>query len=169
MAISIVMKFAGMKLIRNSIRKFELKLQKQKKLNTRIGIKALAEINKQFETDGSEFETKWTSLKPATVRARRSRGKGTKRGGRPKGLSKFGVTKVLRDTGTLRNSFTFNASEKKVIVGTATKYSKFHQNGTKHIKQRAILPLNRDVAYRKISKPVVEDYIKNERKKIFGK
>lgn len=135
------------------IKDFEKALNKRLKMNRRIGIKALAEVNKQFRTEGNNFNTSWAPLKKETLKRRRqSRSKGA------------GQTKILRDTGRLATSFTFKADNVKVVVGTNVKYSHNHQKGTT-VPQREMLPEDAKLAYEKIAKPVAEDYVASEVRK----
>lgn len=161
MAISLTIKFPNNRIIVRNIRAINEKLEKRKKLNTRIGIKALAEIEKQFKTDGKNFETPWKDLSPTTKQRRR-------KGRMPGGI------KILRDTGALKNSFTYKADNTKVVIGTSVKYAKYHQFGTKRNGKRTLpkrpqLPDKDKIAIEKISKPIVDDYIKNKIEKTFGR
>lgn len=140
------------KVVKKKLKDFEKAMEKRVKLNRRIGIKALAEIDKQFRTEGLNFNTPWASLDPLTLERRR------------KGKSKGG-TKILRDTGRLAASFTFKADNTKVLVGTNLKYSRNHQKGTT-VPQREMLPEDGKLAYEKIAKPISEDYVAEEIRKV---
>lgn len=125
------------------------------KFNTHVGVKALKEIDKQFRSDGQNFNTPWSELSQATIDSRR-------RGKKP------GSARILRDSGLLRNSFTFKATRKSVIVGTATEYARLHEEGGRvkfgnrqvTVPQRKMLP-GKKVGYAKILNPVAKDYVKN--------
>lgn len=51
--------------------------------------------------------------------------------------------KILRKTGRLANSFTSRPTETGIVVGTNTKYAVFHQDGTKHMDARRMVPSGR--------------------------
>ena len=59
--------------------------------------------------------------------------------------------KLLQDTGRLRSTFRPFASTRNAGIGSFLKYSKPHDQGTRHIPQRRILPEK----YREV-KPIVE-------------
>ena len=77
-----------------------------------IGMRALAWINENFETDGGKVGG-WQPLSENTVAQRRK-----------------GSSKPLQDTGNLRGSFEYEVSGNQVKVGTSVEYAKFHEFGT---------------------------------------
>lgn len=135
------------------IKRFRFQLTDFGKLHKRIGIKALSEISKQFKSNGDHFGTPWAPLEEATKKRRRKNGN---------------TAQILRDTGLLRNGFSYKASPQMCIVGTAVEYSKYHQfsKEQKNRKKRPILPEDQDVINEKITKPVYDDWTKEAMRKI---
>ena len=93
----------------------------------RIGIKLLNEIDKTFREETHEGKA-WSPLSEAT-RARKGRG----------GES----SKILQDTGVLRESYVSKVGRSQVAVGTPIVYSKPHEEGTERLPQRKMLPSKR--------------------------
>ena len=121
------------------------------------GIQAVAWINKNFETEGAHSGKPWKQLKESTVKGRR-KGKGKKR---------VGMTKILQDTGTSKQSTTFRMLFERavpgVIVGLGPFYSKFHEDG-KGVPQRKILPVKK-VADRFVMKAMIARIRANVRRR----
>jgi len=95
------------------------RMKEGKRLHARIGINLLKLVDKGFKTEGVAVTgKKWKSLAGSTRAARR---KGPGRGG----------PKILQDSGDLRRSFAMDYQEKMTRVGTALKYSAYHEYGGK--------------------------------------
>lgn len=79
-----------------------------------IGQRLLSWVNTNFEREGAERH--WEPLSPATLAARRKKGRDAK---------------ILRDRGTLSQSFVYRlAGSTGVRVGTTIFYAPFHHFGT---------------------------------------
>lgn len=87
-----------------------------KRVFTELGIATRTEIDTNFQKQGND-EGRWRSLTVATLEARRGNGRGAM---------------ILQDTGTLRNSMTFNINGKQSVdIGTNVKYGRYHQEGVR--------------------------------------
>lgn len=107
----------GNKEFQKKLKKGIVKLSNGKKYHSRIGINLLKLIDKGFKTEGVAVTgKKWKDLASSTLFARR------------KGTGKKGP-RILQDKGILRQSFTMQAEDKEVRVGTAVKYSEVHEKG----------------------------------------
>lgn len=82
-------------------------------LNYRWGIVTLNWVTRNFRSEGALTGTPWAKLSPWTIASRRK-----------------GSSRVLQDTGGLSRSFTIQASNDQVAVGTAMDIAKYHQSGT---------------------------------------
>jgi phage virion morphogenesis protein len=114
----------------------------------RIGIKLLNEIDKNFKTESHDGK-RWQSLSDRTIFARR-------RGPRA------GSPQILQDTGTLRRSFDFEATNNQVKVGTNIEYAPKHEHGI-GVPQRKMLPSDRKAL--EISVKIADQYIEDQLKK----
>jgi phage gpG-like protein len=103
----------GEKEFQDRLKKAEISLSDMRKYHARLGVNYLKWINKNFRRQG--IEKKWERINTeSTVFARRKKS-----------------TKILQNTGTLRNSFTSKFNEREVRVGTAIKYARVHEEGGK--------------------------------------
>lgn len=114
----------------------------------RIGIKILNAIDENFRTESHDGK-RWQGLSDRTVFSRR-------RGPRA------GSPKILQDTGTLRESFTMDADNSKVKVGTNVEYAPQHERGL-GVPQRKMIPSDRKAL--EISVQVADGYIEDQLKK----
>jgi len=89
-------------------RQIEKKVKNHKVLYKRIGIKILKWVNDNFEAEG--IEEKWDELKPQTIARRRKE-----------------TFKILQDTGRLKGSYTYQSGARKVTIGSAVDYAKYHE------------------------------------------
>lgn len=83
----------------------------ERELLTGIGLKGLNWVDRNFRSEG--LESPWKPLSPNTIASRRG-----------------GNAKILRDTGRLAQSFTYNVMGNKVSVGTNLKIAEYHNFGT---------------------------------------
>lgn len=88
----------------------------------RVGQKWIARIKKGFYNSHDPYGVPWAALKNPS-----------KRRGGPS-------AKPLLDDGRLVNSLKFYQEGSKLFVDSNMSYARFHQNGTKRIRQRAFLP-----------------------------
>ena len=94
-----------------------------KRVFTELGIATRTEIDLNFKKQGND-QSKWKALAKSTIERRRTGGG-------------IGGPMILQDTGTLRNSMTFNINgQQSVDIGTEVFYGRFHQEGVK----RSALP-----------------------------
>jgi len=96
-----------------------------------IGVELESEIRLNFEQEQTPYGEPWKALSENTQESRRS-GKGS------------GSNKILRDTGDLFNSITYNADQSEVEVGTSKEYGAVHQEGSDEIPARIFLPTEED-------------------------
>lgn len=82
----------------------------------------------QFRNESDPYGLRWKALSKKTQARRR------------KGKRKNKRNKILRDTGHLAKSFTFQARKNTLLIGTNVEYAAHHQFGTGDIPQRAMLP-----------------------------
>ena len=101
-------------------------------LDIAIGKSCVAEIKKNFRDQGSP---KWTPFSPNSLGSRR-----------PSGKKITNSSKLLQDTGNLRDSINFKIDRKGlgfdvVVYSTQTTppYGVYHQFGTKHIPARPFM------------------------------
>ena len=85
---------------------------KPSRLLSAVGDRHLKWINDNFKREG--IETKWKRLSANTIAGRRK-----------------GSSKVLQDTGALRQSFVKKVKTDRVEVGTESKVAKWHHEGTR--------------------------------------
>lgn len=91
----------------------EAKIDKTQMLSA-VGLRILRWVDDNFKREG--IEIKWKPLSPNTVAGRRK-----------------GSSKILQDTGRLKNSFSFELQPGggSVRVGTNLEYAKYHHYGTR--------------------------------------
>lgn len=106
--------------LENLFIKMETNIKKPIVALKQIGAYMLGSINKNFENQGRP--TKWAPLAPSTIAGRRNKNKAS--------------IKILQDTGYLKNSITYDATDDEVKIGTNVIYGKTHQFGA-DIKTRS--------------------------------
>jgi phage gpG-like protein len=94
-----------------------------------IGAKAFKDVINSFSIEQNEDGGKWERWKKGSARVSE---RPTKRGG----------SKMLQDTGKLRNSIRWAANNTEARVFTKTKYAKFHEYGTKYLPIRSFMWVN---------------------------
>ena len=105
-------------------------------------------VKRNFTREGGMHEDaslKWKPLKASTVKQRR-KGKGK------------GSAKILRDTGNLQLRWNRRIRNKEASLRSAVGYSKYHEEGTKHIPKRKIFPTERQAI--KIIEPIFKGHFK---------
>lgn len=90
-----------------------------------IGEYFIGKIDREFRTESDPLNRPWAKLSKATLERKQRRGK---------------ITKILQEEGLMRASFSYEASDRSVIVGTNDPKAKYHQTGTRKMPQRKILP-----------------------------
>ena len=116
----------GVKNLQRKFTKLAFDIKNRRPLFSRIGVLLLNAVAENFQQQGHEG-TPWQALSPRTVAGRR-KGPGT------------GSARILEDTGELRRSFTMEATNESLRVGTAKIYAPPHEYGYKQIPQRKMLP-----------------------------
>ncbi len=81
-----------------------------------------------FRAEKDPYGKKWDDLSEVTIERKR-------KGPRPEVADK-----ILRDRSILAPSFTYDASDRGVRVGTSVEYAEQHYTGTSRIPQRAMMP-----------------------------
>ena len=100
-------------------------------------------FDKQLDVKGKEF----APLKPSTIKQKKRQGKES--------------YKILRDTGQLLNSLNSHTEFNKIIIGYSVPYAKYHQNGTRKMAQRKILPTEIDEIPSKKIKTIISKYLRS--------
>lgn len=106
-------------------------------------------VQKNFASQGGEHKNNfgpWKKLSLKTIAGRRK-----------------GSSKILQDTGRLKNSFEFKASSKGAVLFTRVKYAKKHEFGEGRIPQRKIMPSDKQAE--EIIKPVYKKFAERSVKK----
>lgn len=85
----------------------------RQELHLRWGIQTLNWVTRNFAAEGAMTGAPWRKLSPNTIAGRRK-----------------GSSRVLQDTGGLKNSFTLNATSTEVAVGTEKQIALYHEEGT---------------------------------------
>lgn len=115
-------KIEGIKKLEKDLCKISGKIGDDRRIAfKRVGIQLLNRIDEIFKSGG---DPPWKPLSETTILQRRQ-GKGS------------GDARILQDTGTLRESFTFEATNKQVKAGTQIGYAARHEYGS---PQRKMLP-----------------------------
>jgi len=112
-----------------------------------IGQTIYADIKEKFIDEKDVKGKPFAPLKQSTIKQKQRKGKVP--------------YKILRDTGQLLNSLNFTTSGNKISIGYSVPYAKFHQNGTKYMPQRKILPtLDNEIPIDEIN-DIIKDYFIN--------
>ena len=90
--------------------------------NAQIGEYLLRRTRRRFDTEIAPDGTPWNPLAASTIKAKRRR----QETGRPY-RTRARPESILKDTFTLRDSITYQASRDKVAVGTNISYGIFNQ------------------------------------------
>jgi phage virion morphogenesis protein len=96
-----------------------------------LGEYMLRRTRQRFDTSTAPDGTKWRPLAPITIAAKQRR----QRTGKPY-RTRANPTDVLRDTFTLRDSITYQASSSSLAIGTNITYGIYHQSE----EPRTIIP-----------------------------
>ena len=139
----------GIPRLLNKFKKRERKVFNMKTVNLKAIILIDRWVQQNFRAEGALHENNrfgpWKPLSPSTLSQRRK-----------------GSSAILQDTGRLKNSFDFKATNTFAKLGTRVNYSVDHEFGKGRIPQRKILPTDEQGS--KIIAPVykrfVEDLIK---------
>lgn len=102
----------GLGKVRNMFARIAKGASHRTELHMRYGIQALRWADKNFRDEGGLTGSPWAKLSPSTIARRRK-----------------GSSRVLQDTGQLRQSYTMKFGEDNATVGTNKFYAVFHEKG----------------------------------------
>lgn len=126
----------GLKRLQGRLSGMEDKLKHNKKAMSFIGQSAWREVVKNFDdekdSDGKAWP-KWSKRDPKTGKRKFYNTRPTQRGG----------SKLLQDTGNLRQSNRWKATDNLAMVFNKVKYAKYHDKGTKFIPKRKFMWIGR--------------------------
>ena len=88
----------------------------------------------EFRDSRDPYGNPWKPLKRERTRDRRARLRAERRGKKSRGM------KILIKSGRMRASVSGEPLTNAARVTVSTFYAKFHQDGAKHLEQRAMLP-----------------------------
>ena len=126
------------------MRELSERVQQMKPVNAHIGNIILNSIEQSFEDETSPFGKPWQPVKVRTIHQSFRGSTHTKKGKQRKAFLRHAEgKKILTDTGTLSGSFTVNADDSGVSVGTNLVYAPVHNFGSKkqNIPARQFLPV----------------------------
>jgi phage gpG-like protein len=125
------------------------KVKDRRPLNLMLGTEAFKWIQRNFQLDGklAGDGRAWTPLKPATIAWKRKRG----------------YRQILRNTGLLRNAWDIVATNKESKVVSRATYASAHDEGTKNIPQRKLIPTSKQ--FEPIAKKVTVEWMKENIRK----
>ncbi len=126
--VEIVVKVNGTSKVAENLSRAASKLRDRRIPNRAIGVKLHQWFTDNFDRDGGKVGG-WPPLAASTI-ARKKR---------------FGKEKMLVISGRLKNSFVQFSDNDRVGIGSEVPYSKFHQEGTKRLPRRELLPRRADV------------------------
>ncbi len=109
--------------LQGGISEFTAKLANLKPAMVDIGEYSLRKVRRRFDTESAPDGSKWNALSDATIKAKARR----KRTGKPY-RTNAEPSAILKDTFTLRDSITYQASNNSVAIGTNIFYGTFNQN-----------------------------------------
>ena len=98
------------------------------------------EVDMRFRNEVDTDGRPWKGLKGSTIISRYNSGLKKKRGKR----AVKGRSRILSNTGRLRNSIRARNTRTEAIVGTNIKYAATHNFGYRRIPQRRFMGLSRD-------------------------
>jgi len=142
------LKIIGAIAIKKNFQDMQTRAKNPKTVMGIIGAKAYKDVINSFRIEENDDGSKWYKFKDPKTEKRISR-RPTKRGG----------TKLLQDTGLLRESIRWESTALWAKVFTRRKYAKWHENGTRNIPARSFMWVN-DRLRLKFAKDLLE-YITN--------
>lgn len=116
----------GIKEVQQSLKLTADKLRNLRQFWTSVGLYVQKQtISERFNKEQSPDGQKWKPLSPATIKRKKRH--------------KNGNMKILHDTGELRRSIAYEASNNSVRIGSKLKYARTHQFGRGKIHARPFL------------------------------
>lgn len=92
----------------------------------------LADVQKQFGTEGGVYGGRWAPLELNTINSRIRRG--------------YGAGPILVNSGKLKRSpRELVRTKDMIVIGSDVAYYKYHQLGTKYMPQRQVLGLSKTI------------------------
>lgn len=124
--------------VQGRLRRLTARLADRRQVNRALSVSLWNMVQRNFQTEGNDG-TPWAPLAPSTIKAR----------GRRQG-SPVTLTKILQDTGYMRQSFDFFSDNDQAGVGAVeskahAELSVIHELGLGHVPARPMLP-TRDLA-----------------------
>ena len=142
----ISVKVEGLDKVRHKLKVTADKLRDMHQFWTSVGMYVQRQtIRERFNKEQSPEGTKWKPLAPSTIKHRKKR-------------HKKGNMKILQDTGELRRSIAYEASNDSVRIGSKLKYARTHQFGRGYIPARPFLGVT--VSEKKHITSMFSQYIK---------
>jgi len=120
----------GVDEIKRAIAKISNRVKNLEPIHAHIGNMILNSIEDSFEKEASPFGQKWKPLKIRTIHQSYRGKRYTKRGKHTKAFQRHvSGKKILTNSGTLSSSFSVDADDSGVAVGTNLIYAPIHQFG----------------------------------------
>ena len=142
----ISVKVEGLDKVRHKLKVIADKLRDMRQFWTSVGMYVQRQtIRERFNKEQSPEGTKWKPLAPSTIKHRKKR-------------HKKGNMRILQDTGELRRSIAYEASNDSVRIGSKLKYARTHQFGRDNIPARPFLGVT--VSEKKHITSMFSQYIK---------
>lgn len=132
---SVTLKLIGIDKLKSIFAKRKKKLDRLRIPNLKAVTYIDRWIQKNFESQGKKAYPGrgWQPLKAATIKRRRQ--------GKKKSLG----FKILQDTGRLKTHWRQQATQREGWVRSGVIYGRFHEEGTKHLPKRKILPTRKQI------------------------
>ena len=123
-------KMIGLPAVQSRIKKVKDALTYRRTANAQAVMVVDRWVQKNFQGEGGKVGG-WVPLQAQTIKARKRNRKGN--------------VKILQDVGWLRKKWKHEYSHKSGALISAVSYGKFHDEGTKHLPVRQIIPKQAEV------------------------
>jgi phage virion morphogenesis protein len=125
-----------------------------------MGEYLLRETRGRFDNETDPQGTPWAELAPSTIKSKQRRQKGDKtKAGKARARVKAPPTAILRETNTLRDTITYQATSDSLRLGTPQQYGVFPQFGTRKMPKREFLGVGGADAQELLA--ILEDFLRN--------
>jgi phage virion morphogenesis protein len=146
------------------------RVKHMKPMNAHIGNIILNSIEESFEKEASPFGKKWKPVSIRTIHQSFNGSTHTKKGKQTKAFQRHAAgKKILTQSGALGSSFTVNADDGGVSVGTNLAYAAIHNFGGKagrgkksNIPARPFVPVTSSGALESGVQGEIMDYLKKK-------
>lgn len=113
----------------------------------------------RFDKESSAEGVPWAQLAPSTVKSKQLRGTGNRnKKGQARARVRSPATAILKESNTLRDTITYEASSDGLRLGTPQQYGVFHQFGTSKMAKREFLGVNGADAQELLG--ILEDFLR---------